>query len=169
MKGRQSSLLEAGMGAALPGDADLSLGIQDQLKCGNKVRVLLSGPAASLLMASLLNDLIPQSRKRSSSPLSAFPEQPYANHRQERWAYNMPSGGVPINALQCPSMVGRCSNLPAAFVWPPLCLSRPECLPPALSSVITIAVSRGREARKDMGYYDTGLCVWKCIGRAAAK
>ena len=160
------------MGAALPGDADLSLGIQDQLKCGNKVRVLLSGPAGLLLMASLLNDLIPWSRRRSSSSLSAFPEQPDANHRQERWAQNIqlqPSGGVPINALQCPSVVGRCSNLPVAFVWPPLCLSCLECLPPALSSVITIALSRGREARKDMGYYDTGLCVWKWVSRAATK
>ena len=61
---------------SLPGDAipfrrcrSIS---RDRLKCGNKVRVLLSGPATLLLMARLLIDQIPWSRKRSLSSLSAF-------------------------------------------------------------------------------------------------
>lgn len=48
--------LETMTGAVLLGDADLSLGIQDQLKCGNKVRVLLAGPGPLSLMVSLLID-----------------------------------------------------------------------------------------------------------------
>lgn len=49
--------LETVTGVVLLGDTDLSLGIQDQLKCGNKVRVLPAGPAPMpLLMVSLRID-----------------------------------------------------------------------------------------------------------------
>jgi hypothetical protein len=51
--------------AVLLGDADLSLGIQVLLKCGNKVRVLLSGPTTMHLLACLLIGQIPQKRQSS--------------------------------------------------------------------------------------------------------
>lgn len=50
---RQSSLLETVTGAVLLGDADLSLGIQDQLKCWEQMRVLLAGLATLPLIVSL--------------------------------------------------------------------------------------------------------------------
>lgn len=63
---RQSRLLQIMMGAVLFRDAGPSLGMQDQCKRGNKVRVLLSGPATLLVMAIYQ---IPHSRKRSSASL----------------------------------------------------------------------------------------------------
>lgn len=56
---KQFSLLQTMMGAVLFRDAGPSLGMRDQCKCGNKVRVLLSGPPTLLVMAHLLIYQIP--------------------------------------------------------------------------------------------------------------
>lgn len=89
---RQSSLLEIMTGAVLLGDAGPSLGMQDPLTGGNKVRVLLPGPATLPLMAHPPRGHI-LSRRRSAASLPAFPDQPHANHSRTG-GHGTPSGSV---------------------------------------------------------------------------
>lgn len=137
------------MAAILLGDADLSPGIQD---------------LTLTLMASLLIGQIPQRRRSSSTDHSAFPDHPKANHRQERWAYNIqlqPFGGPIYSAMfKCGGKMALGSP-PHAYPVFSAC--------PALGSVVMIAPPRGRQARGLWAAYDSGMYVQKWARTAATK
>lgn len=108
--------LETMTGAVLLGDADLSLGIQDQLKCGNKVRVLLAGPGPLSLMVSLLIDQTFRAERDFQHPSVRFQMSrvPATGRRGEHCSCS-PLKGDPINSagfkcgrkmFQSPSCLG---------------------------------------------------------------
>lgn len=131
--------------AELLGDADLSLGIQDRLKCGNKVRVLLSGLATLRLMTSPLIGQIPQ-RKSSSAITLLFQarQMPTMGRR----------GDVDVTAAGCwrgpyYSVMFRCGRKTALSNPHHACPVCRDCQ--VLGSVVVIAPSRGRQATRDVG------------------